>query len=168
MSPHIVSGATFFMKYTRLTKEQFEAMHEEFGRFLATRSITRDDWLVMKAANPDAVEEELDLFSDLVWEGVLRNVEFLENISARHMHLFQADEKEIRLISVKVSNPEVDLTTTTGFEWFRKNWQSDYVEYLKANKAYASERSQELFELIRQGAVITRGSLYQWFEEMMP
>lgn len=155
------------MKYTRLTKEQFEEMHEEFGRFLATRSISHDDWVVMKAANPEAVDEELDLFSDLVWEGVLRNVEFLENISAQHMHLFYADEKEIRLIAVKVANPEIDLTTTPGFEWFRKNWQTDFVEYLRANKAYAEDRSQELFELIRQGAVITKGELYKWFEEMM-
>ena len=155
------------MKYARLSKEQFEELHEEFARFLATRSITHDDWVVMKAANPDGVEEELDLFSDLVWEGVLRNVSYLENISAQHMHLFHADEKEIRLISVKVVNPEADLTTQEGFDWFRKNWQSDFVEYLKANKAYTDDRSKDLFELIRQGAVITKGALYRWFDEVM-
>jgi len=157
----------FFMKYDRLTKEQFEALHEEFTRFLATRSITHDDWVVMKAANPEGVEEELDLFSDLVWEGVLRNVTYLENISAQQMHLFHADEKEIRLISVKVVNPEIDLTTKVGFEWFKKNWKSDFVDYLRANKAYSEERNVDLFELIRQGAVITKGALYKWFEEIM-
>ena len=155
------------MKYTRLTKEQFEELHEEFTRFLATRSITHDDWVVMKAANPDGAEEELDLFSDLVWEGVLRKVDYLENISAQHMHLFYADDKEIRLIAVKVMNPEIDLTTREGFGWFRKNWQSDFVEYLSANKAYSEDRSKDLFELIKQGAVITKGALYQWFEEVM-
>ena len=155
------------MKYARLTKEQFEELHEEFARFLATRSISHDDWVVMKAANPLGVEEELDLFSDLVWEGVLRKVDYLENISAQHMHLFYADVKEIRLISVKVINPEIDLTTQEGFEWFRKNWQSDFVEYLKANKAYTEDRSSDLFDLIRQGAVITKGALYTWFEEVM-
>lgn len=155
------------MKYARLTKEQFEALHEEFARFLATRSITHDDWVVLKATNPEGVEEELDLFSDLVWEGVLQNVNYLENISARQMHLFHAGEKEIRLISIKTINPDIDLTTKIGFEWFKKNWQSDFVDYLKANKAYTEERNTDLFELIRQGAVITKGALYRWFEEMM-
>lgn len=155
------------MKFARLTKEQFEEMHEEFGRFLATRSISKDDWVVMKASNPAGVEEELDLFSDLVWEGVLRNVQYLENISAQHMHLFHAGKKEIKLISIKVTNPEIDLTTKVGFAWFKKNWQSDFVEYLQANKVYADERSIELFDLIRQGAVITKGDLFQWFESMM-
>ena len=142
-------------------------MHEEFSRFLATRSISHDDWIVMKASNPVGVEEELDLFSDLVWEGVLRNVTFLENISPQQMHLFKAGEKEIRLISVRILNPDADLTTETGFAWFKRNWQSDHVEYLKANKAYSEERSAELFDLIRQGAVITKGALFEWFDDMM-
>lgn len=155
------------MKYTRLTKEQFEELHEEFSRFLATRSISRDDWVVMKASRPEAVEEELDLFSDLVWEGVLGNVSYLENISEQQMHLFYAEEKEIRLISVKVLNPEIDLRNQEGFSWFRKNWQSDFVDYLTASKAYTDERSTEVFDLIQQGAIITKGELFRWFDDMI-
>ena len=82
------------------------------------------------------------MFSDLVWEGVLSKVGYLENISAQHMHLFETAEKEIRLISVKVMNPEVDLQTELGFSWFRKNWQSDFVEYLTASKAYSGDPNQ--------------------------
>ena len=36
------------MKYTRLTKEQLEAMHEDFARFLATQQITADEWQKIK------------------------------------------------------------------------------------------------------------------------
>jgi hypothetical protein len=152
------------MKYARLTKEQFEELHEEFSRFLATRSISRDDWVVMKASRPEAVEEELDLFSDLVWEGVLGNVSYLENISEQQMHLFYAAEKEIRLISVKVLNPEIDLRNQEGFTWFKKNWQSDFVDYLSASKSFTDERSKEVFDLIQQGAIITKGELFIWFD----
>jgi len=155
------------MKYARLTKEQFEELHEEFSRFLATRSISHDDWVVMKASRPEAVDEELDLFSDLVWEGVLGNVTYLENISEQQMHLFHADEKEIRLISVKVLNPEIDLRNQEGFSWFKKNWQSDFVDYLTASKFYNDERSKEVFDLIQQGAIITKGELFMWFDGMI-
>ena len=32
------------MKFTRLSKEQFEELHQEFINFLATQSITSDEW----------------------------------------------------------------------------------------------------------------------------
>ncbi len=83
------------------------------------------------------------------------------------MHLFAAEEKEIRLISVKVLNPDIDLTTKVGFDWFKKNFQGDFVDYLTAAKAYKEEKNTELFNLIKQGASITKGELFQWFDNMI-
>ena len=155
------------MKYTRLTKQQLEELHQEFINFLATQSITGAEWDDIKRTQPEVAEEEIDVFSDLVWEGVLAKVEYVENIAAQQMHLFHLTEKEMKLISVKVMNPEIDLTTDVGFAWFRKNWQSDFVEYLSAVKAYKEDKNLDKFELIQKGAVITKGELYQWFEKVI-
>lgn len=152
------------MKYTRLTKEQLEELHQEFINFLATQSITAEEWDTIKKSKPQVAEEELDVFSDLVWEGVLGKISYLENISAQHMHLFHLTEKEMKLISVKILNPDIDLKTTTGFNWFKKNWQSDFVEYLSASKAYSEDKNLDKYRLIEEGAVITKGELYQWFD----
>ena len=159
--------AAFFMKYTRLTKQQLEELHQEFINFLATQSITATEWEMIKLNRPNAAEEELDVFSDLVWEGVLQKVQYLENISEQQMHLFYLPEKEMKLISVKVMNPKIDLRTTEGFGWFKKNWQSDFVEYLVASKTYTDDKNLDKFNLIQQGAVITRGDLYQWFDKII-
>ena len=147
------------MKYARLTQEQLEEMHQEFINFLATQSITADEWETLKSEKPEVAEQELDVFSDLVWEGVLSKVVYLESISEQHMHLFHLAEKEMKLLSVKVHNPEIDLTTKEGFAWFKKHWQSDFVEYLTASKAYSEDKNRDKFELIKQGSVITRGDL---------
>ncbi|MBQ4914872.1 hypothetical protein J8L85_10520 [Maribacter sp. MMG018] len=155
------------MKYTRLTKEQLEELHQEFINFLATQSITKSEWDDIKANKPEVAEEELDIFSDLVWEGVLTKVKYLENISKEQMHLFHLTDKEMKLIAVKVMNPEIDLTTKVGFDWFKRNWQSDFVDYMTASKAYTEDPNQDKFELIRQGAVITKGELYQWFDKVI-
>tara|TARA_R110000868_G_scaffold282727_1_gene543040 strand:+ start:3787 stop:4257 length:471 start_codon:yes stop_codon:yes gene_type:complete len=155
------------MKYSRLTKQQLEELHQEFINFLATQSITGDEWESIKKDKPEVAEEEIDVFSDLVWEGVLAKVEYVENISAQQMHMFYLTDKEMKLISVKVMNPEIDLTTDIGFKWFRKNWQSDFVEYLTASKAYTEDKNLDKFTLINQGAVITKGELYQWFEKVI-
>lgn len=155
------------MKYTRLTKQQLEELYPEFTNFLATQSITADEWSKIKMDSPEAAEEELDIFSDLIWEGLLGNIIYLENISKQQMHLFHLTEKEMKLISVKVMNPEIDLQTEIGFNWFKKNWQSDFVEYLTAAKAYTEDPNLDKFKLIEQGAVITKGSLYQWFDKII-
>lgn len=155
------------MKYARLTKQQFEELHNEFINFLATQSITADDWQILKNTKPHVVEEELDVFSDLVWEGVLGKVTYLENISAQQMHLFHLTDKEMKLISVKVLNPDIDLNTSVGFNWFKKNWQSDFVEYLNASKAYTGDKNLDKFKLIQEGAVITKGELYRWFDDII-
>lgn len=155
------------MKYRRLTREQLEELHSEFINFLATQSITSGEWESIKSEKPGVAEQEIDVFCDLIWEGVLVKVAYLENISAQHIHLFNCTDKEMKLISVRVHNPAVDLCTEEGFSWFKANWQSDFVEYLTAAKAYSKDPSQDKFNLIEQGAAITRGELYRWFEEII-
>lgn len=155
------------MKYTRLTKEQFKELHPEFTRFLATQAINAQEWEQLKTDKPEVAEQELDVFSDLIWEGVLSRVSYLENISARDMHLFHLDDKQMHLISVKISNPDVDLRTSEGFAWFKKHWQSDFVEYLTASKVYSEDSNRDKFELIQKGAVITKGDLFRWFDEII-
>ncbi|NJB71978.1 hypothetical protein GGR42_002469 [Saonia flava] len=155
------------MKFTRLTKQQLEELHQEFINFLATQSITADEWIKIKAEKPEVAEEELDIFSDLIWEGVLNKVSYLENISAQQMHLFQLTDKEMKLISVKVLNPNIDLQTEVGFGWFKKNFQGDFVDYLTASKAYSEDKNLDKFNLIKQGAVITKGDLFKWFDDMI-
>ncbi|WP_127020900.1 DUF6495 family protein [Flagellimonas beolgyonensis] len=155
------------MKYKRLSKEQLEELHPEFINFLATQSITAEEWKKIKKEQPEVAEEEIDVFSDLIWEGVLSKVEYLENVSEQHMHLFHLTDKEMKLLSVKVMNPEIDLRTKIGFDWFKRNFQSDFVEYLTASKAYGEDKNADKFELIKQGAVITKGELYQWFDQII-
>ena len=155
------------MKYTRLSKEQFEELHQEFINFLATQSITGDEWADIKTNTPEVAEQELDVFSDLVWEGVLKQVKYLEHLSPQQMHLFNLKDNEMQLIAIKLKIDTVDLTTTEGYEWFRNNLLSDDVKFLTANKAYSEDKALDKFKLIQQGGVITKGELYKYFEKLV-
>lgn len=155
------------MKYSRLTKEQFEELHQEFINFLATQSISSEEWTDIKLNKPNLAEQELDTFSDLVWEGVLKKVKFLEHISSNQMHLFNCLENEMRLIALKVKNKTIDLNTKKGFDWFKNNLLSDDVEFFSAKKGYSDDKSLDKFKLIEQGAVITKGDLFTYFENLV-
>ena len=155
------------MKYSRLSKEQFEELHQEFINFLATQSITADEWKDIKINKPEVAEQELDVFSDLIWEGVLKRVVYIEHISPQQLHLFNFTEKDIRLIALKITNDDVDLTTSEGFQWFRENLLSDDVEFYTSRKDYSDDPSADKFKFIQQGGTITKGELYRYFEDLV-
>jgi hypothetical protein len=155
------------MKYSRLTKEQFEELHQEFINFLATQTITVDEWEDIKVNKPEVAEQELDVFSDLIWQGVLSKVNYLEHISPQQMHLFHCAEKKMRLIALKIKNQDIDITTTEGYDWFKNNLLSDDVEMFTATKDYSEDKGQDKFKLIQEGANITKGDLYNYFENLV-
>ncbi|MEI7510085.1 MAG: DUF6495 family protein [Flavobacterium sp.] len=148
------------MKYKRLTKEQFEALHQEFANFLATQSIDKKEWDDIKTNKPQVAEKELDVFSDLIWEGVLTNAQFLEHFSKNHIFLFHCQEKFIDSKVLKSLVSDVDFMTKEGLQWLTDNIFTDTVEILTGKKAYEKERNEAIFDLITQGTILSDGQLY--------
>jgi len=154
------------MKYRRLTKEQFEELHQEFINFLATQSVTADEWENLKVNKPDLAEMELDVFSDLIWEGALNKAEYLENISPQHMYLFHLGANNMQAIVLNLKN-DVDITTTEGYNWLRENLMDENVEFLQAEKNYTDDKNLDKFKMIEHGAVITKGDLFKYFYKLI-
>lgn len=155
------------MKYTRLTKEQFEELHQEFIDFLASQTITAEDWEKMKAENSEEIDKNLDLFSDIVWEEVLSKVKYLEHISPQQLMLFHITETHMNLIALKIEKKEIDITTQYGYQWLRQNIGDDAVSLYTSTKAITDDRNKDIFILIQQGANITRGELYNYFSDLL-
>ncbi len=148
------------MKYKRLTKEQFEALHQEFSNFLATQSIDKAEWDSIKTHKPEVAEQELDVFSDLIWEGVLTNAQYLEHFSKNHIFLFHCQEKLIQSIVLKALEPEVNFMEKEGLQWLSDNLFTDTVEIHLGKKEYEEARNTAIFDLITQGAILSDGQLY--------
>lgn len=155
------------MKYTRLTKEQLEELQQEFINFLATQSITATEWEEIKKLKPEVAEEELDVFSDLIWEGVLDKVTHLEHFSPNQMFLFHITQVEIHLIGIKIDNEAIDITTRQGYQWLQKNLMDDAVNLYTSSKALTDDRNKDIFALIQQGASITKGDLFTYFDRIV-
>lgn len=148
------------MKYKRLTKEQFEALHQEFANFLASQSIDKNEWDEIKTNKPEVAEQELDVFSDLIWEGVLTNAQFLEHFSKNHIFLFHCQENFIDSMVLKSLVPDVDFLTKEGLQWLTENIFTDTVEILTGKKDYDKVRNEAMFDLITQGTILSDGQLY--------
>ena len=148
------------MKYRQLTKEQFEELHEEFARFLASQKIDTKEWQTLKKEKPAVAEEEMNVFSDVVWDEVLNKAEFIEHFSKSSINLFKTQQTLIERILIKTSNPKIDFQSEDGVLWLTKNAGDPSLEYFYAHKDYAKDRNIEIFDLIEKGGLITKGGLY--------
>ncbi len=151
------------MKYRQLTKEQFESLHEQFARFLASQQIDVAEWKQLKEEKPTVAEEEMNIFSDLVWEDVLNRTEYIEHFSPKVLNLFKCSEKEIQRLVVEV-NRDIDLTKQEGLKWLIENITDSSVSFFKGQKKYSKERNLELFDLIEKGGIVSKGELFSFFE----
>jgi len=155
------------MKYSRLTKEQFEELHPEFINFLATQSIDKAEWDKIKSEKPDVAEQELDIFSDLIWEGVLTRASYLEHFSKNHIFLFHCFDSHIESIILKSLVPETDFLTKEGLQWLSDNLFTETIEMKIGKKQFTDERNGSLFALIQQGAFLSDGQLYNQINQII-
>ncbi|MGQ3679194.1 MAG: hypothetical protein HWD89_06930 [Tenacibaculum sp.] len=153
------------MKYRQLTKEQFEGLHEEFARFLASQNIDKKEWDELKKEKPHVAEDEMNVFSDVVWDDVLTKTTYLEHFSPNLVNLFKCEEKEIHRIVIKIEK-DINVLEQEGFEWLLKNPNDEAIEFLRGSKAYQEERNVELFDLIEKGSTISKGELYEYFDRL--
>ena len=154
------------MKYRQLTKEQLESLHKEFAQFLASQEIDVNEWTKIKEENPALVQEELNLFSDMVWEDVLNRVEYIDHFSAQTINLFQCNKDSISRIVIQTTK-EIDFLSKEGYEWLLQNSNDDSIELFTGKKAYEKERNQEIFSLIEQGGNISKGELFNYFQRLI-
>lgn len=155
------------MKYARLTKEQFDELHVEFTNFLASQAIDKAEWDSIKINKPEVAEQELDVFSDLIWEGVLGRAEFLEHFSKNHIFLFQCFETHIQSIVLKSLVPETNFLTNEGLQWLSDNMFTDTIEMKVGKKHFLTDRNSSIFELIQQGAFLSNGELFKQIDTII-
>lgn len=148
------------MKYTRLTKEQLEELHPEFINFLATQTIDKKEWDELKANKPEVAMQEIDVFSDLIWDKAITNVRFVDHFSKNYIFLFKCHDTLLESLIVQTSNEDIDFFTTEGLEWLGNNLFTDVVTIQTGKKEVAENRNEEVFKIIQNGGIISKGELY--------
>lgn len=149
------------MKYNRLPKPELEELHLEFTNFLASQQIDKSEWDDIKLNKPEIAEQELDIFSDLVWEGALNSIKFLEKYEPNLITVYSFLPFEIEAYVIKSKNKTINLLSENGTNWLNKNlFNENEVEILFGTKKYTAERNLEIYKLIATGAKISNGFIF--------
>ncbi len=149
------------MKYKALTSEQLNEMHQEFATFLATQKIDAKMWQEIKDTKPEMVAEEINLFSDLVWEKVLSKINYLDFVAPTQLDLFRCNSETISRVVIKCNKKDFSFIKKEDYQWFINNSTNKIFTYFKGEKPYTKERNLENFELLEKGCAISQGKLFE-------
>lgn len=155
------------MKYKRLRPEELQALEKEFVNFLASAQITGPDWEKMKEQELEKANELIEVFSDLVYDKVLRKIKFLEFRDAKTLNIFNCTDEKIKLLGLRVNESStLDLTAPDVLSKWNQN-NSGSVTVVRTEKNYSKERELEMFELLETGCLITDDKLYNLLRGMV-
>ncbi|MEO0875110.1 MAG: DUF6495 family protein [Bacteroidota bacterium] len=156
------------MKFRRLNNEELQELEQEFVQFLVTHSITAPDWVKLKVEDPTKAEGLVDLFSDIVFEKIVGNIQYLEYRTPDDIKTFHCQEDKIVMNGLLMEGKaEIDLTTDLPpAEMFNILQAADVkLQIYTAQKGYVPGRAAELFRMLEGGAKISReGQLFRAIE----
>ena len=96
--------------YRRLSTEELESLEKEFVEFLVVNGITAPDWEKMKNDSQENSNQMIELFSEVVFEGIFRKAKFLKITTPKFIHAYQCLADKIVLAGMESEDESVDLT----------------------------------------------------------
>ena len=157
------------MKYRRLKKDELEELKTEFIRFLASHTITGQDWSRLKTEEPQKANELVDIFSDIVFENILKKIEYLEFKSPKDIKVFKCQADKIIMMGIVIEGKtDIDFTKDTepGSLKEQLHRSGAKVKLYRAEKKYTKERELELFGMMEQGCLIAKEQLFKTLESL--
>ncbi|WP_235295726.1 DUF6495 family protein [Portibacter marinus] len=150
-------------KYRLLTDEELKGLEKEFIDYLVINGITATDWVKMKIDQPDEAQKIVNLFSDVVFEKILRNVTHLEVHEKNAIRSFHCGEQEIHLITMELDDPLADFRDAAYIAQAMRSPPEDLLIY-KTKKPYQDIRETEIFNMIEKGCLVSNGNLHKTLE----
>ncbi|MCB0705682.1 MAG: hypothetical protein KDC34_10250 [Saprospiraceae bacterium] len=152
------------MKYRQLNTDELQELEQEFIQFLASNQITASDWEKLKQNQPEKVTELITLFSDIVFDKILKEATYLEYREARDLKTFYCGPDKIVMLGLYIEgDASLDFTENLPPEEMLAKIQgsSAQLKMYRAEKSYQGEREQELFRMLEGGALISKeGNLF--------
>jgi NAD-specific glutamate dehydrogenase len=146
---------SIFMKYKRLTTDELNALEKEFINFLSSAQITANDWEKMKKSEQHKAQELIDIFSDVVYDKVLRKIKYAEYRDEKTLNLYFFGDEKIELVGIRVSaNSHFNLNTDDLLSQWNVNKDAG-INIFKSEKIYNKVREEEVFELLQNGCNVT-------------
>jgi hypothetical protein len=156
------------MKYRRLNQEELKDLQPDFVAFLASNTITASDWEGIKKDTPEKAEQLVDMFSDIIFDKVLQNANYLEYKTTNDIKTFHFLEDKIVMNGLFVEGDiQFDFQKERSPEQMMTELKDSgaKLKLYTAEKKYKADKEKEAFKMLENGALISKdGALFKLLE----
>lgn len=145
--------------YRRLNTEELASLEKEFIDFLVVNGITAPDWEQMKKENPENSNQMIELFSEVVFEGIFRKAKFLKISTPKFIYAYQCLADKVVLVGMESEDVNADLTKLNFNN--ANAVKNASISLLMTEKKYAKKREYELYDMTQNGCEISDGQLFK-------
>jgi hypothetical protein len=147
------------VKYRRLKNEELEHFEREFINFLVINGIEAKDWVSLKKKKPQRAEKLVGIFSNVIFEKVLRQTHFIDRISENSIECLQCLSDRFVIVVMESTNPNFSFMDQ-DFAKLAENPPVG-IKILTSEKKYSETREKEIFQHTEQGFKASDG---RWFK----
>lgn len=155
-------------KFRLLTIEELTEMEKEFVEYLILIGIAADDWVKIKDEEPGKADNIVHLFSDVVFEKIMRNTQYLEQRQTKELRVFQCLKDKFVVVGLNVSKIHASPSGGHGAnlmdsDYLKKAMQNPpaNLEIYSTEVPYKLSREEEIFKLTSEGFSISDGKLFK-------
>lgn len=139
------------MRYRFLTDKELQELEPEFKQFLISNHLYNEEWAELNQKNPEKAKEVVGVFSDLVLDKALTEMQFLVHVASDKVKVFWFQSEKAWMVGLDYIGNSKVLDYTNFIEVIQKEPES-FKSY-EATKAYEKElRNKEAFDLLELGA----------------
>jgi hypothetical protein len=155
-------------KYRLLSIDEFDELEKEFNDFLGLNTITDDDWATLKKNQPEKADRIIELFSDVVFESIMRKTMFLEWRGKKELKILQCLEDRFVVVGLDASRiHKANLLDSKFLLESVKNPPSELKVFTNEIK-YGKPREEEIFKMTEIGYSITNEKLFKTLCLVLP
>ncbi|MCB0685275.1 MAG: hypothetical protein KDC53_02085 [Saprospiraceae bacterium] len=148
-------------KYRILTATELQQLEQEFIYFLASQSISVEEWLDYKRNQPNKVEEMIVRFSDFILSSTYQKCRLVEEVTSNGwiFYHFDDDQKEIRLVGITLDGSaaidfrQVDRATLLNL---LDAAPEGTLRVIQARKPQMADKVHEVDQMLKRGAFLSQ------------
>lgn len=154
------------MRFRQLSLEELELLKDDFIKFLASNTVTAEDWVKTKKDKPEKAQELIEVFSDIVMEKVYSKVVLLEKREKNNLLFFRFEGDLMQILGVSTPNETVDFVDSKTVNQIQL--EKIKLEGFRTSKVLEkNKKAEEVHFLIESGAFMGNEKLYETLDAII-
>ncbi len=149
------------VKYRLLSIDELKELEKEFIEYLILNGIAADDWVKIKDQAPEKADNIIALFSDVVFEKILRETQFLEWRGEKELKASHCLKDKFVVVALDESN--LNDANLNDSDYLRDALIAppSNLKVFTVDIPFELSREREIFKMTERGFQISKGKLFK-------